>query len=108
MRVGQLCRLAVYFGEALKFATSVHLCLLTVSILSFPARRFDIRRGKSVPVIEGVVVCEQHAQSVMAAYWEDQRWVYHRAGAGFTQQGCCGGCGAGPGQQGLGRGTGLR
>lgn len=34
---------------------------------------FERRRGGSVPVIQGVVVCEEHAPAVLEAYWEQQR-----------------------------------
>ena len=34
---------------------------------------FDVRGGRSVPRIEGVVVCAEHEQAVLEAYWADQR-----------------------------------
>lgn len=35
---------------------------------------FDIRGGRSVPVIEGVVVCKEDEATVLEAYIEDERW----------------------------------
>lgn len=34
---------------------------------------FDIRGGRSVPRIEGVVICEEFERYVMDAYWDEER-----------------------------------
>ena len=34
---------------------------------------FDIRGGRSVPVIEGVVICKEEEAVVLEAYLEDER-----------------------------------
>lgn len=36
---------------------------------------FERRRGGSVPVLQGVVVCEEHAAAVLEAYSEQQRYA---------------------------------
>lgn len=36
---------------------------------------FDIRGGRSIPAIEGVVVCEEFEVAVMDAYREEERQV---------------------------------
>ncbi len=37
---------------------------------------FERRRGGSVPVLAGVVVCEGDGERVLDAYWEQQRCVW--------------------------------
>ena len=34
---------------------------------------FETRGGQSVPVFDGVVVCEEHAQAVAEKYWAAER-----------------------------------
>ena len=38
---------------------------------------FDVRGGGSVPVFDGVVVCEEHAQAVRDAYWAAEECASH-------------------------------
>ena len=37
---------------------------------------FEIRAGRSVPVIQGVVVCQQHQEAVLLAWEEAERYEY--------------------------------
>lgn len=34
---------------------------------------FEIRGGRSVPVFDGVVICEEHQKTVLDAYLEEER-----------------------------------
>ncbi|KAA6419983.1 MAG: DNA repair complementing XP-C cells-like [Trebouxia sp. A1-2] len=47
---------------------------------------FDIRGGRSVPVIEGVVVCKEDEATVLEAYIEDERLREERAGERRRQE----------------------
>ena len=35
---------------------------------------FEIRAGRSVPTIDGVVICQEHEPMVLEAYIEDERY----------------------------------
>ena len=35
---------------------------------------FEIRAGRSVPTIDGVVICKEHEPMVLEAYIEDERY----------------------------------
>lgn len=50
---------------------------------------FERRRGGSVPVLQGVVVCEEHAAAVLEAYWEQQRCEDTCCGAAVLVLPCC-------------------
>lgn len=49
---------------------------------------FEVRRGKMVPKIEGVVVCQEFEELVVSAYLEEERW----GGWGWGSVCVCGGC----------------
>lgn len=36
---------------------------------------FDMKGGRSVPIIDGVVVCKEDEASVLEAYLEEERWA---------------------------------
>ena len=40
---------------------------------------FDIKGGRSVPVIDGVVVCKEDEASILEAYIEEERSVINMA-----------------------------